>query len=240
VRITIEIEDEDVRRVLAPLVQQAPAAQLQPLTRLLKVNEVADRLGVSRNKVYELLYKGEIQSLTIGRTRRVSPVALAEFIARPNENAFDTDTQLRQAFGRSSSRAKTAAPKPTPAPLPKPSTARRSGSKPAEAIDLSPRPVPPSSGFGMSEGELAEALASMLEKGWPADVIEQIRADHKEGVHRVNVLTINDAARYLGLSRYGVERLIKAGKLRLVTIAPTYRTEKPAMRIPAKDVVALK
>lgn len=70
-RITIEIDDEEVRRVLAPLVQQAPATQMQPLSRLLKVNEVADRLGVSRNKVYELLYRGEIQSLAIGRTRRI-------------------------------------------------------------------------------------------------------------------------------------------------------------------------
>jgi excisionase family DNA binding protein len=77
VRITIEIDDEEVRRVLALLVQQAPAAQVQPLSRLLKVNEVADRLGISRNKVYELLYKGEIRSLAIGRTRRISPDALA-------------------------------------------------------------------------------------------------------------------------------------------------------------------
>ena len=79
----------------------------------------------------------------------------------------------------------------------------------------------------------------MLEKGWPADVIEQIRADHKEGVHRVNVLTVNDATRYLGLSRYGIEKLIKAGKLRLFTIAPTYRDEEPA-NIPAKDVAGLR
>jgi excisionase family DNA binding protein len=90
-KITIEIDDQEVRRVLAPLVQQATVGQVQPLSRLLKVNEVADRLGVSRNKAYELLYKGEIQSLTIGRTRRVSPDALAEFIARPRENAFDFD-----------------------------------------------------------------------------------------------------------------------------------------------------
>jgi len=57
-------------------------------------------------------------------------------------------------------------------------------------------------------------------------------------VHRVNVLTINDAATYLGLSRSGVEKLITAGKLRLFTIAPTYRDEKPAKRIPAKMLLA--
>lgn len=88
-RITIEIDDEEVRRVLAPLVQQAPAAQVQSPSRLLKVNEVADRLGVSRNKVYELLYKGEIRSLAIGRTRRISPDALAEFISRPKDDGLE-------------------------------------------------------------------------------------------------------------------------------------------------------
>jgi excisionase family DNA binding protein len=76
-RITIDIDDEEIRRLLAPLAQQSPAPQAQTVTRLLNVREVADRLGVSRNKVYELLNKGEIHSLAIGRTRRISPVALA-------------------------------------------------------------------------------------------------------------------------------------------------------------------
>jgi hypothetical protein len=47
------------------------------------------------------------------------------------------------------------------------------------------------------------------------------------------------AATYLGLTRYGVEKLINTGKLRLFTIAPIYRDEKPAKRIPTKDVAAL-
>lgn len=234
-RITIEIDDEEVRRVLAPLVQQAPAAQVQPLSRLLKVNEVADRLGVSRNKVYELLYKGEIRSLAIGRTRRISPDALAEFISRPKDDGLHVDPEPRQLLARPANAAKTPVPSPKPVP---PRTRRR---KPADAIDLSPKPLPPEPSHSkMSEEEVAGALASMLEKGWPEDVVEQIGTDRKEGVHRVNVLTINDAARYLGLSRSGVEKLVKAGKLRLFTIAPTYRDEKPAKRIPAKDVANLR
>ena len=233
-RITIEIDDEEVRRVLAPLVQQAPAAQVQSLSRLLNVNEVADRLGVSRNKVYELLYKGEIRSLAIGRTRRISPDALAEFISRPKDDGLHFDPQARLVLPRPANTPKTPVPSPKPAP---PKTRRR---KPADTIDLSPKPLPPEpSHVKMSEEEVEGALASMLEKGWPKDVVEQIRTDRKEGVHRVNVLTINDAARYLGLSRSGVEKLVKAGKLRLFTIAPTYRDEKPAKRIPAKDVAGL-
>ena len=233
-RITIEIDDEEVRRVLAPLVQQAPAAQVQPPTRLLKVNEVADRLGVSRNKVYELLYKGEIRSLAIGRTRRISSDALAEFISRPKDDGSHVDPQPRYVQPRPANTPRTLVPSPKPV-LP---NARRR--KPPDTIDLSPKPLPPEPCYSkMSEEELDVALASMLEKGWPEDVVEQIRTDRKQGVHRVNVLTINDAARYLGLSRSGVEKLVKAGKLRLFTIAPTYRDEKPAKRIPAKDVAGL-
>ena len=206
------------------------------MTRLLNVREVANRLGVSRNKVYELLYKGEIHSLAIGRTKRISPVALAEFISRPRENTLDYT------------------PPPPRAELERSATYRRSPrtpsrrvehrkalpSKSSDSIDLSPKPLPPgSSDLKMSSKEFEAVLASMIEKGWPADVVEQIRVDRKDGVHRVNVLTINDTAKYLGLSRYGVEKLIGAGKLRRFTIAPMYRDQKPETRIPAKDILAL-
>jgi len=234
VRITVDIDDDEIRRIFAPLLQQAPAVYAQPPTKLLNVKEVADRLGVSRNKVYEVLYRGEIQSLAIGRTRRISPLALAEFISQPNDNGLHVDPQPRHVLPRPANTAKTSVSSPKPAP---PKTRRR---KPADMIDLSPKPLPPEPSHSkMSEEELEVALASMLEKGWPEDVVQQIRTDRKEGVHSVNVLTINDAARYLGLSRSGVEKLVKAGKLRLFTIAPTYRDEKPAKRIPAKDVAGL-
>ncbi len=39
--------------------------------RLLKVSEVTERLGLSRSTVMGLLARGEIESLTIGRARRV-------------------------------------------------------------------------------------------------------------------------------------------------------------------------
>jgi len=91
----------------------------------------------------------------------------------------------------------------------------------------------------MSDVEFEEVLSSMLKNGWPPDVIDDIRADHTEQIERVYVLAIKDAATYLGLSRYGVEKLIKTGKLRLFTIAPTFRDEKPSQRIPAKDVAAI-
>ena len=231
-KITIEIDDEEVRRVLAPLVPQMPPALGQAPTKLLTVQELADHLRVSRSKAYELLYKGEIQSLTVGRTRRVSPVALAEFISRPKENPFDFNPPPRHVSIPHVSMPKAAASARTPRPT--------RTAKVARTVDLSPKLVPPSSGFAMSDAEFEEVLSSMLKHGWPSDVVDDIRSDRVKGIQRAYVLAINDAAAYLGLSRYGVEKLIKAGKLRLFTIAPTYRDEKPSHRIPAKDVAALR
>src|ERR1700674_436553 len=106
-KITIEIDDNEIRRLLAPLAQQVPTPLEQTTTRLLKVNEVADRLGVSRNKVYELLYKGEIRSLAIGRTRRISPDALAEFISRPKDDGLHVDPEPHQVLARPANTPKT-------------------------------------------------------------------------------------------------------------------------------------
>src|SRR6266849_2503313 len=98
---------------------------------------VADCLGVSRNKAYELLNKGEIQSLTVGRTRRVSAVALAKFITRPNENAFDTDPQSLRMPRWAASSTKTTTPPPMPASPRTPAPTERRRSTPLETIDLS-------------------------------------------------------------------------------------------------------
>ena len=47
---------------------------------LLTVQEVADLVGLSRSKVYELLAAGQIASVRIGRSRRVSRKAVAQFV----------------------------------------------------------------------------------------------------------------------------------------------------------------
>jgi excisionase family DNA binding protein len=39
---------------------------------LLTVREAADALSVSRSRVYELIYAGQLDSVKIGRSRRVS------------------------------------------------------------------------------------------------------------------------------------------------------------------------
>ena len=52
-----------------------------PLDKLLRPEQVAEVLDVSRNKVYELMAAGQLRSLKIGRARRVTIVALQDFIA---------------------------------------------------------------------------------------------------------------------------------------------------------------
>jgi excisionase family DNA binding protein len=49
---------------------------------LLTVEEAAERLGIGRSTMYALITSGEIDSIHVGRLRRVTPAALSSFIAR--------------------------------------------------------------------------------------------------------------------------------------------------------------
>jgi excisionase family DNA binding protein len=49
---------------------------------LFRPNEAAQRLGLGRTKVYELMASGELRSVKIGAARRVSATALVDFVAR--------------------------------------------------------------------------------------------------------------------------------------------------------------
>ena len=48
---------------------------------LLRPAEAAERLGIGRTKLYELIRSGELRSIKIGGARRVSATALTEFVA---------------------------------------------------------------------------------------------------------------------------------------------------------------
>jgi excisionase family DNA binding protein len=54
----------------------------QPPRLLLTVAEAAERLGLGRTKVYELLARGEIASVRIGAARRVPASALEAYVER--------------------------------------------------------------------------------------------------------------------------------------------------------------
>ncbi len=49
---------------------------------LLTIEQAAQRLGVGRSTMYGLLVDGEIESINIGRLRRIPPDALTEYIDR--------------------------------------------------------------------------------------------------------------------------------------------------------------
>jgi excisionase family DNA binding protein len=53
----------------------------QPERLLLTVGEAAERLRLGRTLVYRLISSGELESVTVGRLRRVPAECLAEYIA---------------------------------------------------------------------------------------------------------------------------------------------------------------
>lgn len=56
---------------------------------LLTVVEAARRLEISRSLLYELLATGEIQSIHVGRLRRIPADALSEYVSRQRDHSPD-------------------------------------------------------------------------------------------------------------------------------------------------------
>jgi excisionase family DNA binding protein len=71
--------------------QQAPhlGTAAVPERMLLTVEEAADVLCVGRSLMYELIGRGAIRAVRIGRLRRIRPEAPAEYIASLSEEAQD-------------------------------------------------------------------------------------------------------------------------------------------------------
>ncbi len=53
---------------------------------LYRVPEVCEMTGLSRSKIYELLACGEIRTVKIGKSVRITPEALNEWLQRQVEN----------------------------------------------------------------------------------------------------------------------------------------------------------
>ena len=53
---------------------------------LLKVEQAAERLGLGRTIVWGLVASGELESVTIGRSRRVPIEALEAYVAKLRSN----------------------------------------------------------------------------------------------------------------------------------------------------------
>lgn len=53
-------------------------AKIEPL--LLRVDEAAEALALSRTKLYELMASGELESVKLGRARRVPVAAIRDLL----------------------------------------------------------------------------------------------------------------------------------------------------------------
>ena len=73
----------------APLLwgERALPADAPPSKLLLRVEEAAQMLSLSRKTLYDLMRRGELTSLKIGGSRRIPLTALHDFIARLEEVA---------------------------------------------------------------------------------------------------------------------------------------------------------
>ncbi len=55
--------------------------------RLLTVTEAAATMGIGRSLLYGMVMRGEIQSISLGRARRIPVAAIDDFIARLRADA---------------------------------------------------------------------------------------------------------------------------------------------------------
>src|SRR4051812_19819676 len=67
VRITFEVDDDELRQVLLPLLHVPVSEPPTVNGKLLTLAEVAERLDISRTKVHQLIARGEISSISMGR-----------------------------------------------------------------------------------------------------------------------------------------------------------------------------
>ena len=65
--------DEELEVRLAGHAGEAPAL-------LLRVEEAASRLGIARTMMYQLVRTGEVESVRVGRLRRIPVACLQEYV----------------------------------------------------------------------------------------------------------------------------------------------------------------
>ena len=58
-------------------------------TQLLEINQIQERLGIGRNKIYTLLQTGEITAFKIGREWKVTEEAVDAYIKKHNADAYN-------------------------------------------------------------------------------------------------------------------------------------------------------
>ncbi|MEV4646293.1 helix-turn-helix domain-containing protein [Saccharopolyspora sp. NPDC049357] len=72
------LAEQEIPEPAAP----APPARKMPDRVLLTVEEAAEQLGIGRTKTYALVKAGELESVQIGRLRRVPKAAIEDYANR--------------------------------------------------------------------------------------------------------------------------------------------------------------
>ena len=70
----------DLRRRAVAGIQKRPSSQLRPL--LVTVSQAAELLSVGRTTIYELMWRGELTPVRIGRSVRFAVEQLEQFVGR--------------------------------------------------------------------------------------------------------------------------------------------------------------
>lgn len=70
--------------------EAAEIPEAQPIRLVLTIEQAARRLGIGRTLMYSLVMSGEVESVMIGRLRRIPVECLAEYVTKLR-NAQHTD-----------------------------------------------------------------------------------------------------------------------------------------------------
>ena len=62
--------------------EAAEISSTQPTRLVLTIEQAARRLGIGRTLMYSLVTSGEVESVTIGRLRRIPVECLTEYVAK--------------------------------------------------------------------------------------------------------------------------------------------------------------
>jgi excisionase family DNA binding protein len=68
------------------LIEAFPSAPIESPRILLTVQEAAHVLGIGRTLMYSLIMSGEVESVPIGRLRRIPAECLTEYVTRLRES----------------------------------------------------------------------------------------------------------------------------------------------------------
>jgi len=72
--------------------EQSQQAAEEPTPLLLTVEAAAARLGIGRTFTYALVKSGELESVPVGRLRRIPAECIAEYVQRLRANARQDQT----------------------------------------------------------------------------------------------------------------------------------------------------